>query len=182
MCYQIELLLEAVEHLAGGHLDNVDNTKIKRLWTRVQEYIEEHGGETTAGPMKLKKKYKALRENMPEVRRDLKPRKAKRGQKADGNSKDQSRVESPFDDDGKEKTPTGKSGTQGGGTNGKKKNRLEWDDSEYEPLTKRELRKALGKDYSHQQENENEDNEDNENADNKNADNKDDDNEYDGMD
>lgn len=176
MCYQIELLLEAVEHIAGGHLDNVDNTKIKRLWTRVQEYIEEHGGETTAGPMKLKKKYKALRDNMPEVRRDLKPRKAKRGQKADENSKDQSREESPFDDDGKRKKPTAKSGTKGDGTSGKTKNRLEWDESEYEPLSKSELDKIYAEDYSHQQEEDENEENGNEEGD------YDGDNEYDGMD
>ncbi|KKY31686.1 hypothetical protein UCDDA912_g08357 [Diaporthe ampelina] len=74
-----ELLLEAVERLDGAHLDNVEKTKTKALWTRVRDYIKKHGGKTTAGPWTLKKKYKELTEKIPEIRKDLKLSKAEGG-------------------------------------------------------------------------------------------------------
>lgn len=98
---------------------------------------------------------------MPEVSRDLKPRKAKRDHKADEKDKVQSREEASFDDDGKAKKPTGKSATHNDGP-------LEWDDSEYPPLSEDDLKKMFGEDYAEQQEeneDENNDEDDNENDD-----------------
>lgn len=107
---QNELLLEAIEHLAGGHLDDVNNTKINKLWTRAKAYIKEHGGETTAGPSTIKKRYEALSENVPKIRRDLKPGKAKWDQKAYENYKVHGQEEASFDNEVKGKKSTGKSG------------------------------------------------------------------------
>lgn len=107
---QNELLLEAIEHLAGGHLDDVNNTKINNLWTRAKAYIKEHGGETTAGPSTIKKKYKALSESVPEIRRDLKPGKAKWDHKAYEKYKVRGQDEASFDNEVKRNKSTGKPG------------------------------------------------------------------------
>lgn len=56
--------LEAIEHLAGGHLDDVDNTKIKKPWNRAKGYVNKHGGKTTAGASTTKG-YKLLSKACP---------------------------------------------------------------------------------------------------------------------
>ncbi|POS76545.1 hypothetical protein DHEL01_v205068 [Diaporthe helianthi] len=54
-----ELLLQAVRRIARGPVD-VDNHDVKALWTKVQKYIAENGGETSAGPGTLKLRYIGL--------------------------------------------------------------------------------------------------------------------------
>ncbi|KAL2284278.1 hypothetical protein FJTKL_09004 [Diaporthe vaccinii] len=126
-----ELLLEAIEHIAGGHPDDIENTNIRRLWTRAQEYIKKHGGKTEAGPGTLKKKYKEFTKNMPDIREDLKPSKAKWDHKAYKNYSVQGQEEATFDDDDEEE-PAGKRGTPNGDAGGKALNKFEWNHSEYE--------------------------------------------------
>ncbi|KAK7730468.1 hypothetical protein SLS63_005713 [Diaporthe eres] len=126
-----ELLLEAIEHIAGGHPDDVEKTNIRRLWSRAQEYIKKHGGKTEAGPWSLKKKYKELTENMPDIRKDLKPSKAKWNHEAYKNYSVQGQEEATFDDDAEEE-PGGKPGTPNSDAGRKAPNKFEWNHSEYE--------------------------------------------------
>lgn len=131
MCCQDELLLEAVEELAGGHLDDVDNHKVTGLWKKVEKYIRENGGQTTAGPKSLKKRYMKLTENMAGIREDLEPTKAKWNHKEYENYSVSGQEEASFDD-GAEEEPAGKPDKQGGGGNKKKPNKPKWDHTEYE--------------------------------------------------
>lgn len=151
MCCQIELLFEAVEHIAKGHLDDVETTKIRRLWTDAQDYIKKHGGKTEAGPWTLKKKYKEVTANMPGIRKDLKPSKAKWDHKAYKKYKVQGQEEASFDDDAEEE-PAGKRDTRNGGAGRKAPSKFEWDHSEYE---KYEVEYEEGADFEEMQEDEN---------------------------
>lgn len=149
---QNELLLEAVERLAGSHLDDVDKTNIRRMWVRAQEYIEKHGGKTKAGPAALKKKYKELLENMPGIRKDLKPSNAKWDHKAYEKYKVQGQEEASFNDDAEEE-PAGKRVTRNGSAGRKAPNKFEWNHSEYE---KYDVEYEEGVDFGETEEDKNE--------------------------
>lgn len=131
---QIELLLEAVENIAGGPLDDVDGCKIPRLWLDVQQYISKHGGTTHAGPGTLKKKYKELTKNTPGIRKGLKQSEASGEHQAyeNGNTRGQEQV--TLDGGAEQEEPSGEPGTLDYGANspGMEPNELEWDHKEYE--------------------------------------------------
>lgn len=62
---QDDLILEAVETIAGGHLDNVDGKVPHRLWTRVQDHLKANGSNTTAGTARIKQRYRTLTSEVP---------------------------------------------------------------------------------------------------------------------
>lgn len=117
---------------AGAHLDDVDNAKIKTLWTRAKEYINKHGGQTTAGPSTPKKKYKTvLVEDIPDFLHDPKPCKTGRDHRAYEKFKVQGQDEASFDNSFKENKPTGKPGTRGGRSNRKNSDKLQCNHKEH---------------------------------------------------
>lgn len=76
-------MFRPTKHLAGGYLDAVDNANIKKLWTRTREYVKKHGGQTTAGPSTLKRKYRTvLVQDIPEFLHDPKPCKTDKDHRA----------------------------------------------------------------------------------------------------
>lgn len=156
---QNELLLDAIEHLAGGHLDDVDNVKIRKLWTRAKEYISKHGGQTTAGPSTIKKKYKSLVETMPEIRRDLKPGRANWDHKAYRKFRVQGQGEASFDDNIKGDEPNEKPSTRSGLPTRKNSDKPHWNHKEY---TKYDVEREEGADFGETEEEEEEDYEDSE--------------------
>ncbi|KAK2604750.1 hypothetical protein N8I77_007651 [Diaporthe amygdali] len=124
-----ELLLEAVEVLAGRHLDNVDDY-IRRLWNSAQEYIQSHGGTTTAGPVTLKKRYWFLIEQTPQIRGDLEPSKAKWDHKSYEKYHVPGQEEADFEESNEDE-PTGET-SAGRGGEGQELNELQWNHAEYE--------------------------------------------------
>lgn len=115
----------------GGHLDDVEKSKTRALWTGAKKYIKEHGGKTTAGPSTLKTKYKELTQEVAEIRKDLKPGKANWDHDNYKAYKVPGQEEASFEEDAEEEELGGKSGTNNGGATDNART-IDWVHSEYE--------------------------------------------------